>query len=403
MFAIVGGFGLLTLLIADIMMGDTVPIHPVFPLAALIFFLHPFRRLIVPRRLTQLGVAVFGLWFCFSLSGVLFPFIAAFAIAYILSPVVSNLEERGLPRWSASLGLVLAILGLYALIGVFVIPAIVEQSREILSSASSLLHNTRSILDRDRLIDWLTDFGVTRAQARDIVINMIEPQVQVAFTWMVAETGAIARNVASVVEGLFNLILIPALTFYFLNDFERIKRFVRGTILQGNPRYLSIAGKIDDILSSYMRGIVLTSSMVGVAAVVVLTLLGVPYAGLLGILTGVFNLIPTLGMFLNLGVAMIVFLFAEGEWLGNTLLMAATIAGLHAVNAYMVEPRVIGHRVGLHPVILIASLFIFGHFLGFVGLIVAVPTTAVVLMLAREWYRRNSVPVAQSNIHTDER
>jgi len=393
MLAIACGIGLLALLIADVMVGGAIPVHPIFPLAALVFFLHPFRRLIVPRRLTQLGIAVFLIWFCFSLSGVLFPFIAAFVIAYILSPLVGRLCSRGFPRWVASLAVVLVILGLYSIIGVFVVPRIVEQGRELLTSAASLLQDTRSILDRERLVTWLTDMGIGRAQAEEIVVNTVEPQVRVVFAWIIRQIGDFARNATSLLEGLINLILIPVLAFYFLNDFERVRRFVRSTILQGNPRYLTLARKTDAILNSYLRGIVTTSSIVGVAAVIVLSILDVPYAGLLGILTGAFNLIPTLGMFLNLGVAMIVFLFADGDWVRNTVIMAATIAGLHAVNAYLVEPRVIGHRVGLHPVILIASLFIFGHFLGFVGLVVAVPTTAVLQMLAREWYNRNSIPI----------
>lgn len=396
MFAIVGGYGLLALLITDIMIGEAIPVHPVFPLAALIFFLHPFRLLVVPRRIMQLGIAVFVLWFFFSLSGALLPFTIALIIAYILSPIVTRMERHGIRRWTTSLVLVLAILGLYAVIGVFVVPRIVEQGRELLASAASLLHDTRSILDRERLVNWLAELGVDRAEARDIVVNTIEPQVRAGFEWLVQQTGSIAKNIASLLEGILNLILIPVLTFYFLNDFDRIKRFARSTILQGNERHVAIARKADEILSSYLRGIVTTSSMVGVAAVIVLTILDVPYAGLLGSLTGIFNLIPTLGMFLNLGVAMIVFLFSDGDWLRNTAIMAVTIAGLHAVNAYMVEPRVIGHRVGLHPVVLIASLFVFGYFLGFVGLVIAVPTTAVLQMLAREWYERNSVVIERN-------
>src|SRR5690606_3338445 len=105
---------------------------------------------------------------------------------------------------------------------------------------------------------------------------------------------------------------------------------------------------------------------VGATAVGVLSLFGVPYAIVLGILTGVFNLIPTLGMFLNLGVAIIIFLFVPGNFWYNTLVMSATIFGLHAINTNMIEPRIIGSRVGLHPVLLIASLFVFASYLGFV-------------------------------------
>src|SRR5205823_13765568 len=92
--------------------------------------------------------------------------------------------------------------------------------------------------------------------------------------------------------------------------------------------------------------------------------------------------------FLNLGVAMIIYLFAPGSFWLHTLITAVMIAGLHAFNSYLIEPRIIGDRVGLHPVMVIASLFIFAHFLGFIGLLIAVPMMAVCMMFLKEWYRR---------------
>ncbi len=386
-YGIIGGFGLFGLLLYSVFSTDS-PVNPFFPLAALLFFLYPFRRGIIIRRISQLAIGSFLLWLFFSLSGVFLPFILAFVFAYFCAPLVTVLASRGIPRWLTSLTVVLIIVGVYTLIGIFVIPNVVNQFDGMMASIQGLLVNANSVLDTDRIVKWLTQYGMPRDQAERIVAENIEPQIRAAATWLFAWMGQFVQNVTSILEGLANLILVPILSFYITVDFHRVRTFVRSKVLQDNPKYVYYAKKIDTILSAYIHGILLTSSMVGTMAVAVLSIFQVPFAIIIGVLTGVFNLIPTLGMFINLGVAIIIYLFLPDGFWYNTIVTAAMIFGLHALNGYFVEPRVLGTRVGLHPVIIIASLFAFGYFFGFVGLLIAVPATAVLLMFVKEWYSR---------------
>lgn len=387
--AFVGGFLFLVMLVYTMI---NPIINPLFPLAALIFFLYPFRKVVVTRRTMQLGVAAFLFWLALNLSGALFPFIMAFIIAYIFSPLVSLLERRRVPRWASSLVITLGIIGIYALIGIFLVPVLVEQFQQLVGKAQSLLTNANSMLNSNYLIGELVRYGVPPKQAQDLVEKVLEPQLKTIATSLFAGIYDILKNASSILEGVMNLVLIPILTFYMLHDFPRLRRFVRSTLLQDNPRYVGYARQVDDLLSSYLRGILTTSSIVGGMAIAFLSMFGVDYAVVIGILTGVFNLIPTVGMFLNLGVAMIIFIFSPGSFWTNTLTTAAVIVGLHALNSYLIEPRIIGDRVGLPPVLMIASLFAFAHFLGFIGLIIAVPTTALLVMFLKEWYRLTVTP-----------
>jgi len=391
---LVGGFGFLALLLAAMVSSI---INPIFPLAALIFFLYPFRRVVVPRRTMQLGIIAFIVWLFFNLSGALFPFIIAFILAYLFSPLVHNLAQRGIPRWATSLTIVLLILGGYTLVGIFVVPNLVEQFRD-LASMEELLRSANALLDRDKLINTLTSYGLPRNQATELVTTTIEPQIREIASLFISQISEFVRNISTILEGVVNLVLIPILAFYMMLDFDRIRLFVRSTILQDNPKYVYYVKNVDVILSSYLRGILLTSSLVGGMAIAFLSIADVPYAVLIGVLTGVFNLIPTVGIFLNLGVAMLVYLFAPGAFWYNTLMTAVMVLGLHALNGYVIEPRVIGDRVGLHPVLLIASLFTFAHFLGFVGLLIAVPTSAVILMFLKEWYRNTVALRSQATV-----
>ncbi len=388
-YAIVGGFGLVILQVYTMI--THAQIHPVFPTAALVFFLYPFRKGIVTRRIIQLAILTFLLWTFMNLSGVLFPFIVAFIFSYLCSPLVSMLAKRGIPRWSTSLAVVLMIVGVYSLIGFLIVPSFIGQFDEMLASVRTLFQSAESF-NTDQMVEWLQDYGLSSGQAQQVVTDYVEPQFEKAALGLVGWLSNFLQNITTVLEGLANLILIPFLSFYMTVDFNRFRRFVRSTLLRDDPRYVYYLQRVDGIVNSYSRGILLTSSMVGAMAVGTLSLFGVPYAIVLGILTGVFNLIPTLGMFLNLGVAILIFLLVPGDFWYNTLVMSLTIGGLHALNANVIEPRIIGSRVGLHPVIVIASLFVFASYLGFVGLLIAVPTTAVVLMFLKEWYHHTIQP-----------
>ncbi len=390
--AVIGGFGLYALLFVQTIHWTTdeqAPgIHPMFPLAALVFFLYPFRTHVVSRRLMQLAILTFVVWLAINLSGALFPFIVAFVIAFIASRLVDRLDRRGVPRWVASLSAVLIILGIYATIAFWLIPSLVGQMDQMLTAAQNLIHNAGSILKDDKLTQYLVDLGVPRAQAHAFVTNKIDPQVEEIATGLIRWLGAFLRNLSGIIEGVFGIVLIPFLVFYFLLDFARIRVFIRSTILQDNPEWVYYVQRVDTIVNSYLGGILITSSIVGSLAIIALTILGVPYALVLGLLIGLFNLIPTFGILINIVVAMVLFLFAPGSYVYNVLATVAVINVLHALNAYALEPRVLGERVGVHPVVVVASLLVFSHFLGFIGLLIAVPTTAVALMFLREWYRR---------------
>lgn len=390
MFALVGGFALYGLLLYTVSSNYGL-IVDFFVMAALVFLLYPFRREIVSRRVMQLGIGTFLLWFCTTLMGVLFPFIAAFIIAYILSPLVLRFQRRGIPRWITSVTVVLIILGSYVLIGFYVIPPVIDEINNLWTSAQAMLKDANKFLDKDKLTEQLTRLGIPKKQAQEIVVNQILPQLKGIGVWLANSLFEVVKNLTTVLEGVFNLIAIPVLALYMMLDFERLRRFVRRVLLRDNERYVHLVRRTDHIISSYLRGILTTSSIVAVLATATLVLFDVPYAVVIGILTGVCNFIPTIGMFMNLGVAMVFYLFAPGDFWMHTLITTGMIGGLHALNAYLIEPNIIGESVGLHPVVMIASLFVFAHFFGFLGLVVAVPITAVIMMLLREWYQRSMV------------
>jgi predicted PurR-regulated permease PerM len=114
---------------------------------------------------------------------------------------------------------------------------------------------------------------------------------------------------------------------------------------------------------------------------------------------GLLNPIPFFGSIASMIIGIIVAIFVDPEnALNHVIAITLIVNGLHFLNAYVIEPRVLGSRVGLHPVLLLASIFIFGHFFGFIGLLIAVPTTAILMMFFREWEQTLHASVMSKHI-----
>jgi predicted PurR-regulated permease PerM len=131
---------------------------------------------------------------------------------------------------------------------------------------------------------------------------------------------------------------------------------------------------------------VLAAFIVATSTSVAFTLFGIPYPIVLGILCGVFNPIPYLGIFVSMIICIFtVTLVNPVMFWEQGVFIVAVISVLHFINAYFLEPNIAGKQVGLHPIMLIASLFIFGSLFGVVGLLVAVPGAAILMMFFNDW------------------
>jgi predicted PurR-regulated permease PerM len=155
--------------------------------------------------------------------------------------------------------------------------------------------------------------------------------------------------------------------------------------------------RVSDILKIYVGWQVIAVVWIGSAASLFLSLLGIPYAIVLGVAFGLLNPIPFFGSLASMIIGIIVAIFVDPQHaLMHVIGIALVVNGLHFLNAYIIEPRILGTRVGLHPVLLLASIFVFGHFFGFIGLLIAVPTTAILMMFFREWEKTLHASVQSS-------
>lgn len=367
---------------------------PLLLYAMMMFFLAPFRQESpFIKRIMLLGTLVFVLWLLTDMGILLLPFVLSFFIAYLLDPLVSKLSKWKIQRSISSLLLVLTLVGAVVLISIFVFPNVFQQINDVLRKLSSMVSSSAQYLESRQFYKWLEGFGVSQDYAREVVQAEVVPRLESISQLILNAILAVLNKLASVAAQAINVILIPVLTFYFLNDMQDLKNFIHSTLGRRNERLLNDLVRINGIVRAYIAGQIISATFVGTMATILFLIFHIPYAIVLGVLCGLLNPIPYVGILASLFVAIITILIVNIENAIEQIVIVVVIVNiLHFVTTYFIDPRITGSKVGVHPVMLIASLFVFGHFFGFLGLIVAVPVTAVMMMYFNDWREKRSSP-----------
>ncbi len=146
--------------------------------------------------------------------------------------------------------------------------------------------------------------------------------------------------------------------------------------------------RADDLIGHYLRGALMVALLQGIIVSVLFSIVGIKYALLLGLLACIFDLVPYFGLFAIMALSAVIALFSDPPVLTKLAIAVVSIAVLHMAEVTFLSPKIIGSKVGLHPLLIILSLLIFMYFLGFVGLLIAVPTTALIILFVRDWEAR---------------
>ena len=355
------------------------------------------------HRLAVVGMSVLAaLWLLRTTGFLLAPFILALVIAYILDPAVDALERRRVPRSLAVLLLALPVVGALALALVFGIPALGRQVDALIEQAPMLLERLvrwgEAVLDRlsrvdipglreDLLLEQLRAF-----EAERLVASLQERQTEIARRAWAAVLG-VGRGIGAALTIIGYLVLTPVLAFYLLKDYDRIVARLRPLVpLSRRDEWFALLSEYDELLSRFMRGQVVAAAIVGILTWLGLFVLGFPYAGLVGAVAGVFNLVPYLGLVVSIVPAVIIALLT-GNVLASLLKVAVVFGVVQFLDSSVTGPRIVGGSVGLHPVWVMLAIAVGGFFFGFVGLLIAMPAALLLKLLLRsalERYQRSA-------------
>lgn len=329
------------------------------------------------RPLFWLAVGAAILAFFWLLSPVLFPFLAGLAIAYLLDPVVDRVERAGLSRaWSTSL-VTAAFFIILAVSVVLLAPVLYEQ---LVGLAAKLSDSA------NRLFRLFRPYIETLLEQRGGGEGGGSSGVSIATEALGWATGLIARlwTGGLAVFNVLSLVFItPVVAFYLLRDWDRIVATIELWLPRDHAAVIrQLLGEIDERMSGFLRGQALVCLMLGVFYAAGLSLLGLSYGLIIGLITGLLSFIPYIGMIAGAGIGLAVALFQYESWL-----MIGAVAGVfllgQVIEGNFVSPVLVGDRVGLHPVWIMLAILAGGALFGFIGVLVAVPAAAAMAVLLK--------------------
>ena len=332
------------------------------------------------------------LWLCWP---ILPPFIIALAIGYLLDPVASRLQSFGLGRLTATLVILAAFTVVLALLFILVFPILghqlasfIQQLPETLNKLQSLAEQAGNWLGRQYVEPIMKRLGLEGGAAPDIRSNVNSLVGEAARTAGAFLNSLVMRG-AAVISVVSLLIITPVVAFYMLLDWHKMMATVDNLIpLRHRETTHQLLREIDIALAGFLRGQSLVCLFLGVWYGMGLSLVGLNFGLLIGISAGLLSFIPYVGSLIALVISAIVAIVQDWpHWQLFAMAMGVVLAG-QFLESNILSPKLVGDKVGVHPVWLIFALFAFGNLLGFLGLVIAVPFAAAVAVLLRFGVRR---------------
>ncbi|WAX94354.1 AI-2E family transporter [Aminobacter sp. NyZ550] len=318
--------------------------------------------------------------FLYLFSDILLPFVAGMALAYFLDPVADRLQKLGLSRLMATVVILVCFLVLLVLGLVIIIPVLASQMADFAAKVPGYLERLQQLIT-DFNPQWLEQrFGVDAQGLREGLNSLIKSGFGFVTTIFqgIWSSGVALFSIASL------FVVTPVVAFYMLLDWDRMVSVVDSWIPRDHVVTVrQIARDINTAIAGFVRGQGTLCLILGILYAVGLTLTGLNFGVLIGLFAGLVSFIPyvgsLLGLVLSIGVAFVQF------WPDWT--MVAAVAAVFFIGQFIegniLQPRLVGKSVGLHPVWLMFALVAFGAMFGFVGLLVAVPSAAAVAVLVR--------------------
>lgn len=337
------------------------------------------------RRLLITALLVLSLWLIYKLIPVLMPFIVAFILAYLLNPIVAFLSHY-MKRWIGIL-LVYGVisLGLGVLLWWF-IPTLWQQ----LQAAWDYVPRIVEWYNQD-VRTWFNQhsrFGLPPLQSQEISNTLVE---YLNKNYNAEDAQSLFKNLMNsgltVINNAGLIILVPILTFYYLFNWDkRIKSWKLALPSQGRQKVIQIAKDCDAALMAFVKGQLLVMILLGVIYAVQLQLIGLELGLIIGLVAGIASFVPYLGTGIGIIGAIIAGLFQFGlDWVHLGLIVGAFMVG-QAIEGYVLQPLLLGDKIGLSPLWVIFSVLAGASLLGFVGMLIALPVSAVINVLFQHAY-----------------
>jgi predicted PurR-regulated permease PerM len=335
-------------------------------------------------------------WLVYRLAPVITPFAISAGLAYLGDPLVDRLQRLRLFQWPVSR--TVAVLGVFALMVaafilglLIVLPLLRDQVVHLIERAPDMF-------------EWLVGTAVPWLQDRlglasldldaQSLTDAARKYWKEAGSALLGVLGSVSRGGGAVVNWLVNLLLIPVVTFYLLRDWDELVAGVRSLLPRQSEAAVSVLfGEIDDVLGAFIRGQLMVMLALGLVYAVGLWLVGLDLAFIIGATAGLLSVVPYLGTLVGVVAALIAALFQFQDVLHPVLVLVVFGAG-QTLEGMFLTPKLVGDRIGLHPVAVIFAVLAGGQLFGFLGILLALPVAAALNVMVRhlnDHYRQSEL------------
>lgn len=341
-----------------------------------------FRGNVKKQAIFWLLTLLFFVLFMFVFSSILLPFVAGIVLAYFLNPIVEILEKIGISRMWGTVLITIAIVLVLVIALTILIPVITSQLQQFIRDGLPVYINRIQAFFANHSFEWIKQY-----------IGSDASEIQSNIQALLGQSSELIKSVLNSVldsgKSLVNLvslfIVAPVVAFYMLLDWERMVSTIDSWIPRDHLETVrGIFHEMDRAVAGFIRGQTTVCLALGVYYAAGLTISRLNFGLLIGLFVGLISFIPYVGsmtgFFLSVGVAWVQ--FYPDQWERIIVVMGVFFVG-QFLEGYILQPKLVGQSVGLHPVWLMFALFAFGSLFGFTGMLIAVPAAAAVGVLVR--------------------
>lgn len=333
-----------------------------------------------------IAIALTG-WLLYLLAPVLTPFVAAALLGYIGDPLADRLQRLKMPRTIAVICVFLLTFIFIGLLVMLVLPLVRTQIASLLNALPSIVAQVEQVW-LPRIEDFLGTNAATESGQDVGVAAFLARYSDMAGNWGTAILVSVGKSGGALAAAVISLFLVPILTFYMLRDWDvivtRLAALVPSTV---QATVFRLARETDEVLGGFLRGQILVMLALSVIYSLGLSLVGLKFAIAIGVVSGLVSFVPYLGFVFGITIAGLTVVL-EPEPLLRLGGVIATFTIAQMIEGSVLTPKLVGDRIGLHPVIVIFAIAAGGQLFGFFGILLALPAAAMLSVLVRFAYER---------------
>ncbi|NJD03282.1 MAG: AI-2E family transporter [Ruminiclostridium sp.] len=307
------------------------------------------------------------------------PFFLAVLLTYIVKPLADKLERRKIPRPAAILAVYMFFILALAALGIFFIPELVNNTKELLNTLPEIVSGYQKMVDN---IIIALKSSKWSPEIKTVIFNEMQNGIEAAQNYAAEALKKLLDSVIDSIKIVIDLTVAMVIAYYFVKDPEHFKALVLSLVPRRFRNILIGLGKeVNSVLSGFIQGQLLTALIVGILESIGLMIAGVKYPLILGMLGGLANIIPYFGPYIGAIPAVAVALTDSPLRLLWTVIVFIVVQQLD--NSY-ISPKIIESKLGMHPVTTIFAVLVGGEFSGIIGMLLAVPVYAIIRIIAKK-------------------